>query len=168
MQRCRNGTWNDGGHCDTSTAPETDHTKLETEPLNNQLLFHVARQMESERRRVQLLNITYLTEFRKDGHPSRYREPGTPQPAPQDCSHWCLPGVPDTWNELLYAQLLAKGFRTRSKWKRCKVAQKIFHFSMMVRSSLWCSSRLRFISTLCGIHICCFQFLNLLKLPHEI
>ncbi|KAK4439095.1 protein trichome birefringence-like 41 [Sesamum alatum] len=24
-----------------------------------------------------------------------------------DCSHWCLAGVPDTWNELLYAILIA-------------------------------------------------------------
>ncbi|CAI5972322.1 unnamed protein product [Closterium sp. NIES-65] len=24
----------------------------------------------------------------------------------RDCVHWCLPGVPDTWNELLYADLL--------------------------------------------------------------
>ncbi|KAK9922706.1 hypothetical protein M0R45_031158 [Rubus argutus] len=22
-----------------------------------------------------------------------------------DCSHWCLPGLPDTWNDLLYAAL---------------------------------------------------------------
>lgn len=57
---------------------------------------------------VNILNVTYMTEFRKDGHPSSHREPGTPANAPQDCSHWCLPGVPDTWNQLLYAQLLAK------------------------------------------------------------
>jgi hypothetical protein len=25
-----------------------------------------------------------------------------------DCSHWCLPGVPDSWNELLYAQIQVK------------------------------------------------------------
>jgi hypothetical protein len=24
----------------------------------------------------------------------------------QDCSHWCLPGIPDSWNELLYSTLL--------------------------------------------------------------
>ncbi|CAG7882379.1 unnamed protein product [Brassica rapa] len=50
---------------------------------------------------------------RKDAHPSRYREPGTPEDAPQDCSHWCLPGVPDTWNEILYAQLLAMNYTTK-------------------------------------------------------
>ncbi|CAA0822521.1 Protein trichome birefringence-like 9 [Striga hermonthica] len=53
--------------------------------------------------------------YRKDGHPSSNREPGTPPDAPQDCSHWCLPGVPDTWNDLIYAELLRTGFRTREK-----------------------------------------------------
>jgi len=51
--------------------------------------------MDYGNRKIQFLNITYLTEFRKDGHPSKNREPGTPALAPQDCSHWCLPGVPD-------------------------------------------------------------------------
>ncbi|CAI5485332.1 unnamed protein product [Closterium sp. Naga37s-1] len=27
----------------------------------------------------------------------------------RDCVHWCLPGVPDTWNELLYAELIRSG-----------------------------------------------------------
>ncbi|CAI5494549.1 unnamed protein product [Closterium sp. Naga37s-1] len=27
----------------------------------------------------------------------------------RDCVHWCLPGVPDTWNELMYADLLQSG-----------------------------------------------------------
>ncbi|KAL3508799.1 hypothetical protein ACH5RR_028200 [Cinchona calisaya] len=49
---------------------------------------------------VYLLDITLLTQLRKDGHPSNYANGGV------DCSHWCLPGVPDTWNELLYAALL--------------------------------------------------------------
>lgn len=70
--------------------------------------------MKNESRKVQFLNITYLTEFRKDSHPSLHRESGTAADAPQDCSHWCLPGVPDTWNELLYAYLLNMGFK--KKW----------------------------------------------------
>ncbi|RRT36693.1 hypothetical protein B296_00036690 [Ensete ventricosum] len=52
--------------------------------------------------------------YRKDAHPSIYRkqsltdeERRDPEKY-QDCSHWCLPGVPDSWNELLYAQLLIK------------------------------------------------------------
>lgn len=52
---------------------------------------------------VYLLDITLLTQLRKDGHPSVYAGRGS---ALDDCSHWCLAGVPDTWNQLLYAALL--------------------------------------------------------------
>ncbi|KAI4300522.1 hypothetical protein L6164_033891 [Bauhinia variegata] len=111
----RNGTWNEGGDCDMEKEPEEDPTKLEREPHYNIFISDVIKQMENGTRKVQFLNITYLSEFRKDGHPSKYREPGTPPHAPQDCSHWCLPGVPDTWNELLYAQLVSKEFRINKK-----------------------------------------------------
>ena len=47
---------------------------------------------------VMLLDITSLSQLRKDGHPSIYS--GSKQ---SDCSHWCLTGIIDTWNELLYA-----------------------------------------------------------------
>ncbi|XP_058754533.1 protein trichome birefringence-like 42 isoform X3 [Vicia villosa] len=52
---------------------------------------------------VQLLDITLLTQLRRDGHPSIYTGRGESY---VDCSHWCLAGVPDTWNEMLYAALL--------------------------------------------------------------
>ncbi|KAF5747780.1 hypothetical protein HS088_TW05G00507 [Tripterygium wilfordii] len=108
-----NGTWNEGGHCDANIEPETNYTRLEAEPWNNRYISDVIKQMEYRKEKFQVLNITYLTEFRSDAHPSLHREPGTPVDAPQDCSHWCLPGVPDTWNELLYGYLLAMRFRTR-------------------------------------------------------
>nr|XP_043626040.1 protein trichome birefringence-like 42 [Erigeron canadensis] len=47
-----------------------------------------------------LLDITLLTQLRKDGHPSKYAG------GMLDCSHWCLAGVPDTWNQILYTILL--------------------------------------------------------------
>ncbi|KAH6764186.1 TRICHOME BIREFRINGENCE-LIKE 42 [Perilla frutescens var. hirtella] len=49
-----------------------------------------------------LLDILLLTQLRKDGHPSTYAGAR----APLDCSHWCVAGVPDTWNQLLYTNLL--------------------------------------------------------------
>ncbi|KAM5578283.1 hypothetical protein ABKV19_008542 [Rosa sericea] len=50
---------------------------------------------------VYLLDITSLSQLRKEAHPSVYsgEHSGT------DCSHWCLPGLPDTWNDLLYGAL---------------------------------------------------------------
>ncbi|KAH7514692.1 hypothetical protein FEM48_Zijuj11G0116800 [Ziziphus jujuba var. spinosa] len=60
--------------------------------------------------KVSVINITQLSEYRKDGHPSIYRkfwEPLKPEQLSKpttysDCIHWCLPGVPDVWNELLF------------------------------------------------------------------
>lgn len=63
---------------------------------------------------VTYLNITRITDYRKDGHPSIYRKQNLSDEerrSPlrfQDCSHWCLPGVPDAWNELLYAEILIR------------------------------------------------------------
>ncbi|CAL0335167.1 unnamed protein product [Lupinus luteus] len=46
---------------------------------------------------VHLLNITALSQLRKDAHPSSYNAFKG-----MDCTHWCVAGVTDTWNELLY------------------------------------------------------------------
>ncbi|KAK9222894.1 hypothetical protein WN944_011334 [Citrus x changshan-huyou] len=53
---------------------------------------------------VHLLGVTMLSQLRKDAHPSIYGGVGGHMEA--DCSHWCLAGVPDTWNQLLYATLV--------------------------------------------------------------
>ncbi|KAH0450141.1 hypothetical protein IEQ34_020833 [Dendrobium chrysotoxum] len=52
---------------------------------------------------VYLLDITLLSQLRKDAHPSTYSggHPG------MDCSHWCIAGLPDTWNTILYAALIS-------------------------------------------------------------
>ncbi|KAL8206060.1 hypothetical protein R6Q57_009611 [Mikania cordata] len=65
---------------------------------------------------VHLVNITQLTQYRKDAHPSIHRLFYSTLKAKQlsnpngyaDCTHWCLPGVPDTWNELLLAYILQR------------------------------------------------------------
>ena len=63
---------------------------------------------------VTFLNITQLSEYRVEAHSSIYTEMGgklltDEQKADPlkfaDCIHWCLPGVPDTWNQLFLANL---------------------------------------------------------------
>ncbi|CAA3033394.1 trichome birefringence-like 33 [Olea europaea subsp. europaea] len=62
---------------------------------------------------ITFLNITKLSSYRRDAHTSIYKKqwnPLTPEqlanPASYaDCVHWCLPGLQDTWNELLFAKL---------------------------------------------------------------
>ena len=58
---------------------------------------------------VKLLDITFLSQFRADGHPSQWATAGKELRKPQDCLHWCLPGVPDVWNQMLYAKISGTG-----------------------------------------------------------
>ncbi|KAM7503893.1 hypothetical protein LguiB_002797 [Lonicera macranthoides] len=53
---------------------------------------------------VNLQDVTTLSQLRKDGHPSIYGFGGEKG---NDCSHWCLAGIPDTWNQLFYATLVS-------------------------------------------------------------
>ncbi|KAL3821386.1 hypothetical protein ACJIZ3_007291 [Penstemon smallii] len=59
--------------------------------------------LRKTRKPIHLLDINEMSQFRVDGHPSMY---GNPRKIGMDCTHWCLPGVPDVWNELLYATFL--------------------------------------------------------------
>lgn len=57
-----------------------------------------------------LLDITFLSAMRKDAHPSIYSGALTSEQRANpdhsaDCSHWCLAGLPDTWNQLFYTAL---------------------------------------------------------------
>uniref|UniRef100_A0A0E0EFG8 Uncharacterized protein n=1 Tax=Oryza meridionalis TaxID=40149 RepID=A0A0E0EFG8_9ORYZ len=61
--------------------------------------------------KLHVLNVTLMAAQRRDGHPSVYNVAAAARsPARQraDCSHWCLPGVPDAWNELLYAMIVKR------------------------------------------------------------
>ncbi|KAL5201075.1 hypothetical protein ABZP36_035429 [Zizania latifolia] len=92
------GEWNSGGHCRESTLP-LDDTRVRPVPEMNVVLEQVVQQMKIP---VTILNITNLSGLRIDGHPSVYgrKAVGLTASSIQDCSHGCLPGLPDTWNEL--------------------------------------------------------------------
>lgn len=47
-----------------------------------------------------LLDVTRMSEFRADAHPS-----SAGGKKHDDCMHWCLPGITDTWNDLFVAHL---------------------------------------------------------------
>ncbi|XP_009592561.1 protein trichome birefringence-like 3 isoform X3 [Nicotiana tomentosiformis] len=81
---------------------------------NKEMMNVVANVMGRMKVPVTVLNITQLSEYRIDAHTSIYGElRGKLLTAEQranplhfaDCIHWCLPGVPDTWNQLLFAYL---------------------------------------------------------------
>lgn len=105
----RGGPWNSGGQCNKETEPIFNETYLAKYPAKMRVFEHVLKDIKTP---VTYLNISRLTDYRKDGHPSVYRpdyQAAQQEVHAQDCSHWCLPGVPDTWNELLYVSLLKTG-----------------------------------------------------------
>lgn len=51
---------------------------------------------------IRLLDLTHLSEFRVDAHPAIWLgKKDAVAVWGQDCMHWCLPGVPDTWVDVL-------------------------------------------------------------------
>ncbi|XP_009783417.1 protein trichome birefringence-like 4 [Nicotiana tabacum] len=120
------GEWYAGGKCDSDTEPLQDEKDLSPSlyPSIMGMLEDVLRWMKTP---VYYLNVTIMSDFRKDGHPSIYRKPNMTDEERrttiryQDCSHWCLPGVPDTWNELLYAQLLMKHYQKQHKQQQQQI-----------------------------------------------
>ncbi|KAK2440136.1 protein trichome birefringence [Trifolium repens] len=96
-----NGTqWQEPGvtNCAKETTPINGSSSSLGLPPASYVLQSVLQKVTKP---VQLFNITALSELRKDGHPSSHNIFHA-----MDCTHWCVAGVPDTWNELLYASIV--------------------------------------------------------------
>ncbi|XP_051148537.1 protein trichome birefringence-like 16 isoform X2 [Andrographis paniculata] len=92
-----NGEWNTGGTCDNTT-PLSGGKEVAQDESSDRLAAAAVNGTF-----VKLLDITALSQLRDEGHISRYSIKATP--GVQDCLHWCLPGIPDTWNEILFNQI---------------------------------------------------------------
>ena len=73
----------------------------------------VKRTIQKMKTPVKYLNITGLSEYGRDAHTFVYKQGKVLTLNQQmqsekfaDCSHWCLPGLPDTWNVLIYASIV--------------------------------------------------------------
>lgn len=111
--------WNNpnGIKCAKETEPILNTTTTVDVGTDHRLLKVAASVTESMKVPVGLLNITNLSEYRKDAHTSvhtiRQGKMVTPEQQTDpntfaDCIHWCLPGLPDTWNEFLFAWIVSK------------------------------------------------------------
>lgn len=93
------------------------------DPRNNGLNKEARRinriiRKELQTTEIKLLDVTHLSEFRADAHPAIWL--GKQDAVAiwgQDCMHWCLPGVPDTWVDIL-AQLILTNSKT--EWRHCQ------------------------------------------------
>ncbi|KAL8551813.1 hypothetical protein ACS0TY_000751 [Phlomoides rotata] len=96
-----------GWKCNNQKEP-LKHLSQSHVPEQMMLLQKVLQKMEFP---VYVQDIMTMSSFRRDGHPSIYGRASGEKNNQQlkdhnsDCSHWCLPGVPDTWNENLNAML---------------------------------------------------------------
>lgn len=96
--------------CHNVTKPTLDGSYDTTFPKS--IAKITKKTIQSTRTPVKNLNITRLSKHRRDGHPTVYTTKQAKlltdgqRKKPEvyaDCSHYCLPGMPDTWNRLLYA-----------------------------------------------------------------
>ncbi|KAI7749078.1 hypothetical protein M8C21_001604, partial [Ambrosia artemisiifolia] len=74
-----------------------------TDPKMMRIVENSIDELKTRGLKVEMINITQLSEYRKEGHPSIYRKQWDALSEEQlsnpssysDCIHWCLPGVPD-------------------------------------------------------------------------
>ncbi|XP_073134144.1 protein PMR5-like [Henckelia pumila] len=104
------GTMSQPRNCYGETMPMTNSDTSYPEPYLDQVKV-TDEVLDSMNRPPFLLDITAMSYMRKDAHPSVYSGELTPEqrsnldPSVADCDHWCLPGLPDSWNQLFYTAL---------------------------------------------------------------
>ncbi|XP_029121650.2 protein trichome birefringence-like 38 [Elaeis guineensis] len=87
--------------CSTQTQPLNASTYPAGPPPQEAIVLYTLRTMSKP---VHYLDITFLSQLRKDAHPSKYNGVHYQN----DCSHWCVAGLPDTWNQLMYAAVVSR------------------------------------------------------------
>ncbi|KAL9271414.1 trichome birefringence-like 12-like protein, partial [Drosera capensis] len=109
------GDWNQNGSCLFDNPLEEAQLDLWFDPSNNGFNKE-ARQINNliqeavRGTNIRLLDLTHLSEYRADAHPAIWL--GKQDAVAiwgQDCMHWCLPGVPDTWVDIL-TELIRRHF----------------------------------------------------------
>ncbi|KAB2636107.1 protein trichome birefringence-like 13 [Pyrus ussuriensis x Pyrus communis] len=99
------GDWDQGGSCNRLNpllveqvedlfSVKNNGTNVEARLVNQ----HLYKSLKGSS--FQILNITHMSEFRADTHPST-----ASGKKHDDCMHGCLPGLTDTWNGLYIKQL---------------------------------------------------------------
>ncbi|CAI0415646.1 unnamed protein product [Linum tenue] len=110
----KSGDWGGepGKNCYNETTPINNATYWGSDSRRS-IMQVIGEEFGKSKYPVTFLNITQLSNYRKDAHTSIYKKQWSPLTAEQlanpvsyaDCTHWCLPGLQDTWNELLFAKL---------------------------------------------------------------
>ncbi|KAL6534434.1 hypothetical protein OROHE_013359 [Orobanche hederae] len=108
--------WGTDHNCYKKTTPNFNGTYCASSV--NRDMMHITEstivKLEQRGLKIEYLNITELSAYREDAHPATnkilWRKISKDQLEDvekfADCLHWCLPGVPDVWNEILYAYIM--------------------------------------------------------------
>jgi len=94
------GSGQNHNSCKVTQQPWKRSNGKERSPISD-MISKVVKNMSLP---VTVLHVTPMTAYRSDGHVGTWSD----KPSVPDCSHWCLPGVPDMWNEILLSYLLPK------------------------------------------------------------
>ncbi|XP_047341450.1 protein trichome berefringence-like 7 [Impatiens glandulifera] len=84
--------------CNVTMEPLSEANGMENNPFSDIIRDTMNNLMIP----VIAIHVTPMSAFRSDAHVGTWSD----NPMVPDCSHWCLPGVPDTWNEILFAYIL--------------------------------------------------------------
>ncbi|CAI9774784.1 unnamed protein product [Fraxinus pennsylvanica] len=105
-----------GRNCYSETEPvlKEGYRGSTTDGRMMQIEESAIHELETRGLKLEFLNITQLADYRKDAHPSVYKkfwmnltEEQLARPESySDCVHWCLPGVPDVWNVILFSYIM--------------------------------------------------------------
>ncbi|KAL8039060.1 hypothetical protein ABFS82_10G010900 [Erythranthe guttata] len=103
------------GHCYNVTEPimKEDYWGISTDIDMMRTAESTIQKLEKRGLKAEYLNITHLSDYRRDAHTSIYRKFGdlsddqlSNPKSYSDCVHWCLPGVPDVWNQIFYSYII--------------------------------------------------------------
>ncbi|GER43272.1 trichome birefringence-like [Striga asiatica] len=101
------GDWNQNGSCLFDNPLDESQLDLWFDLSNNGVnkeareLNHLIEETLKETS-IKPLDLTRLSEYRADAHPAIWLgKKDAVSVWGQDCMHWCLPGVPDTWVDIL-------------------------------------------------------------------
>ncbi|XP_004289413.1 PREDICTED: uncharacterized protein LOC101292065 [Fragaria vesca subsp. vesca] len=79
--------------CNVTLHPMVD-TRNRDKSIFSDTVHEVVKNMTIN---VAVLHVTSMSSFRSDAHVGNWSD----KPSFPDCSHWCLPGLPDVWNEII-------------------------------------------------------------------
>ncbi|KNA08878.1 hypothetical protein SOVF_158710 [Spinacia oleracea] len=101
------GEWNQNGSCLFDEPLEEPQLDLWFDPVNNGVNKE-ARELNKvieealKGSNIKTLELSHLSEYRADAHPAIWLgKKDAVAVWGQDCMHWCLPGLPDTWVDIL-------------------------------------------------------------------